>query len=206
MKTEDKITAYHCRPCCQNDAVLLLITNKRLDSYQTGSSINESHNRCWNSWVVGSIVAVNHVLDKTKEQTDCANVFMNGKDTKWGTAVSVKACWSLMCESVRFGKEPSAGGDEGCLDKFSSYTVFWHQGKKCKLPSKQETFSDEPILGLIVLRDAVPKGVSMERRKTMSSSEKRERNESFVRGNDPPLNTPIPLLHSSHSKSFSQSF
>lgn len=64
------------------------------------------------------------MLDNTKEQTESTNVIMNGKIEKHGTAVSVRACWSLMCEPVMFGKEPSAAGDEGGLEKFGSCAVF----------------------------------------------------------------------------------
>lgn len=47
---------------------------------------------------------------------------------------------SLMCELVRFGKEPSAGGDEGGLEKFGSCAVLSHQDKKCKFPSNRKLF------------------------------------------------------------------
>lgn len=58
----------------------------------------------------------------------------------------------------------------------------------------RKLFSDEPILGLAVLRDQ--KVVSMERRKTMSRFEKRERSESFVGGSD------LPPQHSFPSSPF----
>lgn len=150
---------------------------------------------------------MDHVLDNNKDkQSALMCLWMEKTKKKMGhnsfsEGLLVVNVWA----SEVWGKKPSAAGDEEGLEKFGSCAVFWDQGKNVSFPLGKKLFFWWANSEAHSSQRRCPKSGFHGATKNYVEFWKEREEQVLCWRKRPPLNNLFPLLHTSHSKSLSQS-